>query len=271
MVQSPECVPVVFPPVSGPRGQYGMMATMPPSSTYPGKPRRGDAIAVLSPSAGLPARFPLPYELGLTRLREEFGLRPVEYPTTRAPRAAPAERATDIHAAFADPDIKAVIASIGGEDELKVLAHLDPAVLAANPKPFFGYSDNTNLHLFLWNLGLVSYLGGSVMVQFGWPVALHPVSRRSLERAMFTSGGCSACRGRRRPSWPARTRTEAGGSGPTTSGGPALETVVAPLVSVAPLASDAEPVLVWDHVRDRVAAGWSGCRLERLRAGSWRR
>jgi muramoyltetrapeptide carboxypeptidase LdcA involved in peptidoglycan recycling len=59
-------------------------------------------------------------------------------------------------AAFAEPEIKAVIATIGGEDELKVLAHLDPEVLAANPKPFFGYSDSTNLHLFLWKLGLVS-------------------------------------------------------------------------------------------------------------------
>jgi muramoyltetrapeptide carboxypeptidase LdcA involved in peptidoglycan recycling len=162
------------------------MTPMPPAFTYPAKPRPGDAIAVLSPSAGLPARFPLPYELGLRRLREEFGLRPVEYPTTRAPQATPAARAADIHAAFADPDIKAVIASIGGEDELKVLGHLDPDLLSAHPKPFFGYSDNTNLHLFLWNLGLVSYLGGAVMVQFGWPAAMHPVSRRSLERAMFT-------------------------------------------------------------------------------------
>ena len=162
------------------------MTLMPPAFIYPAKPRPGDAIAVLSPSAGLPAVFPLPYELGLTRLREEFGLRPVEYPTTRAPQATPAARAADIHAAFADPDIRAVIASIGGEDELKVLRHLDPDLLAAHPKPFFGYSDNTNLHLFLWNLGLVSYLGGAVMVQFGWPVAMHQVSRRSLERAMFT-------------------------------------------------------------------------------------
>src|SRR5580692_12116506 len=161
---------------------------MAPAFRYPDKPRRGDAVAVLSPSAGLPARFPLPFELGLRRLREEFGLRPVEYPTTRAAQASPAERAADIHAAFADPDIRAVIASIGGEDELKVLGHLDPDLLGANPKPFFGYSDNTNLHLFLWNLGLVSYLGGSVMVQLGWPVAMHPVGRRSLERAMFGTG-----------------------------------------------------------------------------------
>ena len=137
--------------------------------TYPPKPQRGDAVAVLSPSWGGPGAFPLPFELGLARLRDEFGLRPVEYPTTRAAQASPAERAKDLHSAFGDPEIKAVLTSIGGEDEIKVLRHLDPEVLAANPKPFFGYSDNTNLHLFLWNLGLVSYQGGAVMVQFGRP------------------------------------------------------------------------------------------------------
>jgi muramoyltetrapeptide carboxypeptidase LdcA involved in peptidoglycan recycling len=47
-----------------------------------------------------------------------------------------------------------------------VAASLDPDLLAAGPKPFFGYSDETSLQLFLWNLGLVSYVGGSIMLQF---------------------------------------------------------------------------------------------------------
>ena len=55
--------------------------------TYPPKPERGDAVAVLSLSWGGPAAFPLPFDLGLTRLRDEFGLRPAEYPTTRAAQA----------------------------------------------------------------------------------------------------------------------------------------------------------------------------------------
>lgn len=161
---------------------------MRPTFGYPPKPQRGDAAAVLSPSGRSPARFPAPFQLGLRRLREEFDLLPVEYPTTRAAQASPAERAADIHAAFSDPQIKAVIASIGGEDELKVLAHLDPTVLSDNPKPFFGYSDNTNLHLLLWSLGIVSYHGGAVMVQLGRPVSMHPTSRQSLEHALFTRG-----------------------------------------------------------------------------------
>jgi muramoyltetrapeptide carboxypeptidase LdcA involved in peptidoglycan recycling len=159
-----------------------------PDFRYPPKPRRGDRVAVLSPSAPGPALFPEPFELGLTRLRDEFGLEPVEYPTTRAARASPAERAEDVHAAFVDPDVKAVIATIGGEDELKVLAHLDPVLLTENPKPFFGYSDNTNLHLYLWNLGLVSFHGAAVMVQLARAGSMHPRTRDSLEQALFTAG-----------------------------------------------------------------------------------
>jgi muramoyltetrapeptide carboxypeptidase LdcA involved in peptidoglycan recycling len=143
---------------------------------------------VLSPSGRSAALYPAPADLGLRRLRDELGLVPVEYPTTRAPEASPAARAADVHAAFADPAIKAVIATIGGEDELKVLRHLDPELLAANAKPFFGYSDNTNLHVFLWNLGLVSFHGGAVMVQLGRPGSMHPATRESLERAFFRPG-----------------------------------------------------------------------------------
>lgn len=155
---------------------------------YPAKPRPGDRIAVLSASAGLPALFPQPYELGLRRLRDEFGLTPVEYPTTRKMGATAEERAADIHAAFADPDIKAVIASIGGDDQLTVLPHLDAGLLRASPKPFFGYSDNTNLLLYLRELGMVAYHGGSVMVELGRPGALNPLTARSLRAALFTSG-----------------------------------------------------------------------------------
>lgn len=155
---------------------------------HPAKPCPGDPVAVLSPSSGLPGLFPLPYELGLRRLRDDFGLKPVEYPTTRRMGATPEERAADIHAAFADPGIKAVIASIGGDDQITVLPHLDAALLRANPKPFFGYSDNTNLLLFLRNLGIVGYHGGSVMVELGRPGAMHPATAASLRAALFTSG-----------------------------------------------------------------------------------
>ncbi|MGW7487037.1 S66 family peptidase [Streptomyces sp. NPDC054786] len=155
---------------------------------YPAKPRSGDLVAVLSPSSGLPGVLPLPYELGLRRLQDDFGLKAMEYPTTRKMGSTPEERAADIHAAFANPDIKAVIASIGGDDQITVLPHLDRSLLRANPKPFFGYSDNTNLLLFLRNLGIVGYHGATVMVELGRPGAMHPLTADSLRAALFTSG-----------------------------------------------------------------------------------
>ncbi|MGW6282491.1 S66 family peptidase [Kribbella sp. NPDC055071] len=147
----------------------------------------GDRVAIVSPSGGLPELFPAPYELGLERLRS-FGLEPVEYPTTRKLGTTPQERAADLHAAWSDPTVRAVIASIGGSDQLTVLKHLDPVVFRADPKPFFGYSDNTNLLNFLYALGLPAFHGGSVMVQFGRGGAMHPDSEHSLRAALFTPG-----------------------------------------------------------------------------------
>ncbi|HEY2947768.1 MAG TPA: S66 peptidase family protein [Micromonosporaceae bacterium] len=154
---------------------------------YPSKPQPGDRIAVLSPSAGLPAIFPDVYELGLRRLRDEFGLEPVEYPTTREIGSDPRERVRDIHAAFADPSVTAVIATIGGDDQITLMRHVDDALLRDNPKPYFGASDNTNLLNRLFNLGIVSYHGGSVMVHLGRGGALHPLTADSLRAALFTN------------------------------------------------------------------------------------
>jgi muramoyltetrapeptide carboxypeptidase LdcA involved in peptidoglycan recycling len=156
-----------------------------PAFRYPRKPSPGDRIAVLSPSSGLPALFPAVFELGLRRLRD-LGLEPVEYPTTRQLDASPQDRARDVHAAFSDPGIGAVIASIGGEDQIRVLRHLDADLLRDNAKPFFGWSDNTNLLIYLWNLGLVSYHGAAVMVELGRGGRMNPLTEASLRAALFT-------------------------------------------------------------------------------------
>ncbi|PZG19334.1 LD-carboxypeptidase [Micromonospora craterilacus] len=158
------------------------------SLIYPAKPQPGDRVAVVSPSAGLPGLFPQVYELGLRRLREEYGLEPVEYPTTRIMGADPRDRARDLTEAFADPDIAAVLATVGGDDLITVTPHLDDEVLRANPKPYFGYSDNTNLLNHLHRLGIVSYHGGSVLVHLGRPGVLHPLTADSLRAALFTAG-----------------------------------------------------------------------------------
>jgi len=123
----------------------------------------------------------------MRRLRDDLGLVPVEYPTTRQLGAPARDRAADLMAAFSDPTIAAVMATIGGDDQIAVLPHLDADAVAANPKPFFGYSDNTNLLNWLWNLGIVAYHGGSTMVHLGRAGATHSVSLGSLRAALFTT------------------------------------------------------------------------------------
>jgi len=143
---------------------------------------------VVSASAGLPQIFPAVHELGLRRLSDELGLEPVEYPTTRVLGAPAEERARDVNAAFADPDVKAVLAVIGGDDQITVVPHLDAGLIRANPKPFFGYSDNTNLLHFLWRQGIVGFHGGSTMVHLGRGGRTHSDTMASLRAALFTPG-----------------------------------------------------------------------------------
>jgi muramoyltetrapeptide carboxypeptidase len=71
-----------------------------------------------------------------------------------------AQRAEDLHAMFADREVRAVWAARGGSGTSGLLPHLDYGLLRANPKIVVGYSDMTALHLaLLARAGLVSFHG----------------------------------------------------------------------------------------------------------------
>lgn len=135
----------------------------------PDRLRPGDMVAIVSPSWGGPSVFPHIYDNGLKVLRA-WGLDVREFPTAREDAAYlsanPRARAADINAAFADPSIKAVFASIGGDDSMRILPYLDRDVIAANPKILMGYSDTTTLHTYLALLGMVSFYGPAIMAGF---------------------------------------------------------------------------------------------------------
>jgi muramoyltetrapeptide carboxypeptidase LdcA involved in peptidoglycan recycling len=154
----------------------------------PDKLREGDRVAVVSPSWAGPAIYPAIHEQAMQRVRTELRLEPVEFPTTRRADATPADRAADLMAAYADPTIRAVFATIGGDDQIAVLPHLDPAPFRADPKPYFGYSDNTNLLNWLWLHGVPGCHGGSTMVHLGTGPTVDPVHLASLRAALFDSG-----------------------------------------------------------------------------------
>lgn len=142
-------------------------------------------MAIVSPSFAAPEFFPAIHEQAMRRLTEVTGLIPVEYPTTRR-TSGPQDRAQDLNSAFADPEIRAVLAVVGGEDQLTVVPHLDPAAVRADPKPFLGYSDNTNILNWLWNHGVAGYYGGSSQVHLGPGPAVDPCHAASLRAALIT-------------------------------------------------------------------------------------
>lgn len=152
----------------------------------PPKARPGDKVAVLSPSFAAPAIAPSIHEQALERLAMTTGLVPVELATTRKLGASARERAGDLNRAFADAEIRAVLATVGGEDQITVIPHLDPALVVQDPKPFLGYSDNTNLLNWLWTNGVAGYYGGSTQVQLGPGPHVDPIHELSLRAALVT-------------------------------------------------------------------------------------
>lgn len=138
------------------------------STLAPLKP--GDCIAVVTPSWAGPNAFPDIYELGLKNISELLELKIVEMESARFDSETlskhPEIRAGDIHMAFADPNIKGIIASIGGEDSIRILPFLDLKSILSRPKLFMGYSDTTTLLSWLSLNGLPTFHGPSVMA--GW-------------------------------------------------------------------------------------------------------
>lgn len=69
-------------------------------------------------------------------------------------------RLNDLHAAFADPEVDAIICLRGGYGTPRLLDRIDFELLRNNAKPFIGYSDITALHLAISrHAGFVTFHG----------------------------------------------------------------------------------------------------------------
>ncbi|QYJ08473.1 LD-carboxypeptidase [Qipengyuania flava] len=124
----------------------GALAASPPR-VKPPRLRAGDTVGLVAPASAVT----LPYELdralhwvrgmGLVprqgaNLGEQFGYL----------AGQDAQRAEDINAMFADPDVRAIFAVRGGWGGARVLERLDWDAIRAHPKLVIGYSDTTALH-----------------------------------------------------------------------------------------------------------------------------
>jgi len=155
----------------------------------PKKLRNGDTVAVLSPSKGLPSKFPYVFDNGIRILQEKFGLKIKEFPTARMSidelYANPEIRAKDINNAFLDNDVNAIFTSIGGDDSIRILKYINTEIVRNNPKIFMGYSDTTSLNTFFNQLGLVAFNGPSIMAGFS-QMANFPEFEKHVEEILFS-------------------------------------------------------------------------------------
>lgn len=155
------------------------------------KLRRGDKVAAISLSWGGAGALAHRYEVGKRQLQEAFGLQVVE--TRHALREPewleknPQARAQDLMEAFANPEIKAIISIIGGDDSIRLLPYIDLQVIRNHAKIFMGYSDTTISHFACLKAGLVSFYGPAIMVSFAENGGILPYVASSVKKTLFSA------------------------------------------------------------------------------------
>ncbi|MCY9514613.1 S66 family peptidase [Paenibacillus apiarius] len=127
------------------------------------KLKRGDEIRVIAPSRSLSIISVPQRELAKSRL-EQMG-----FTVTYAAHAEETDdfcssaiesRVEDLHEAFRNPNVKAILTVIGGYNSNQLLRYLDYELIGRNPKLFCGYSDITALSNAMYaKAGLVTYSG----------------------------------------------------------------------------------------------------------------
>lgn len=130
------------------------------NAIYPQALQPGDTLAIISPAG--PSK-PEDMETGLAYLRS-VGFIPKLMPHALESRyylaGSDANRVADLHAAFADPEVKGIVCARGGYGCMRLLPLIDWELIKANPKVFIGFSDLTSLLLPMFErTGLVGFHG----------------------------------------------------------------------------------------------------------------
>jgi len=129
----------------------------------PTKLKKGDEIRVISPSCSLSIVSTENRKLATKRLNDMgFQVTFSKYADEidRFASSSISSRVQDLHEAFRDPNVKAILTTLGGYNSNGLLKHLNYDLIRENPKFFCGYSDITALNNALYTkTGLVTYSG----------------------------------------------------------------------------------------------------------------
>lgn len=136
---------------------------MRPKKKFPKKLSKGDEVRVIAPARSMGIISPSVRSIASKRL-EEMGLK-VSFSKNCEERdvfdsSSVESRLEDLHEAFADKNIKAILTTIGGCNSIHLLKDIDYELLRKNPKILCGYSDITTLQNAIFaKTGLVTYSG----------------------------------------------------------------------------------------------------------------
>jgi len=94
-------------------------------------------------------------------------------------------RVADLHAMFADPHVRAIIATIGGDHSCHLLPLIDWELIREHPKIFMGFSDITVLNVAIWwQTGLVTFNGPALLTDWAEFPEMPAFSRENAFRAI---------------------------------------------------------------------------------------
>ncbi len=131
-----------------------------PSLIYPQALRPGDCIGLAVPASPVKRESLLEGVAMLEALGFRVHYTPRIFDAERYLAGSDAARVEELHALFANPDVKAIFCGRGGYGSQRLIPYLDPALIMANPKLFMGYSDVTSLLLYFYqHCGLVTLHG----------------------------------------------------------------------------------------------------------------
>ncbi|EQB18280.1 hypothetical protein L284_05145 [Novosphingobium lindaniclasticum LE124] len=142
-----------------------------PKLVKPPRLREGDVLGLVAPARFVGDRFGVASIMATVRA---MGLEPKAAPHLLDREGylagSDADRASDLMAMFADPKVRGIMSVAGGWGCARLLPLLDFTRIAANPKLFVGFSDNTALHLaFAARTGVASVHGPNASAS--WPPA----------------------------------------------------------------------------------------------------
>jgi muramoyltetrapeptide carboxypeptidase len=167
---------------------------------FPPRFSPGDTIGIVAPAS--PPDKPEMIDEAIDRFTAQgFKVKPGKYLRKRDGYLAGSdeERAADINALFADPEVRGIFALRGGYGSCRILPLLDYAAIRANPKPLVGYSDITAMHLaILVKTGLVTFHGSNASSAFQ-PGNIAACRRMLMVAAAVPSGGASLSGSRSAP------------------------------------------------------------------------